>query len=166
MSSYSKLIIFIVVLILVSFVVISMESSIDNINRVMPKINEGVVNGDKYYNESVELLNNKNFNDAMSKANLANDNYNNSLNELSKIQNNYGNDLNDIQRDYINTVVNELKLKLKAVEKLKLSIEYLTMESNNTGSSYGFEANDFINKSLSYQHKRNNIVLDNQRLFK
>ena len=51
-------------------------------------------------------------------------------------------------------------------EKLKMSIEYLTIESNDTGSSYGFEANDFINKSLSYQHKRNNIVLDNQRLFK
>lgn len=143
-----------------------MESSIDNINGVMPKVNEGVVNGDKYYNESVVSLNNKNFNDSKYKANLANDNYNNSLNELSKIQNKYGNDLNDIQREYINTVVNELKLKLMAVEKLKLSIEYLTIQSNDTGSSYGFEANDLINKSLTYQHKRDNIVHDNQRLFK
>ena len=59
MSSYIKLIIFIVVLLLISVAIVFIDSSMDNINQSMPEISKGIVQGDEDYNESVELLNSR-----------------------------------------------------------------------------------------------------------
>ena len=165
MSSYIKLIVFIVVLVSISVAIVSMDSSMDDINKVIPEISENIVQGDMDYNESVELVNEKYYLDSMSKATSAEENYNSSLNKLLDIQNRFDNELNSVHKDYINTVVTELKLKLNATENLKLSIECFEENSNYTGSNYGFEANDVMDQAVRYQNQRNEIVQDNPNLF-
>jgi gamma-glutamyl phosphate reductase len=164
-SSYIKLIIFIVVLLLISVAVVFIDSSMDNINQSMPKISDGIVQGDKDYNESVELLNNRNFDESNQKAISAGNNYNNSLHELEKIRDKYDKDLKDVHKDYIDTTINELELKLKAVDELKEAIYYLEMYYNYTGSTHGTEANDLMHGALKYQNERNEIVQENPELF-
>ena len=145
--------------------IVSMESSMDNINKDMPEISDGIVQGDRDYNESVKLVNDKSYQDSMSKAISAENNYNESLKKLSNIRDTYYKDLNDVHRRYIDTTINELNLKLQAVEELKLSIEHFEMHYNDTGSEHAFQANDYIYDSLSYQNQRDMIVQDNQKLF-
>ena len=165
MSSYIKLIIFIVVLLIISASVVFIDSSMDNINRSMPSISEGIVQGDKDYNESVELLNSRYFNDANDKAISAGDNYNNSLKKLNDIKDKFNKDLNEVHKDYIDAAINELELKLKAVDELKESIYYLQNYYNYTGSTHGTQANELMYDAVEYQNQRNGIVQENPDLF-
>ena len=165
MFSYIKLIIFIVVLLLISVAVVFIDSSMDDINHSMPGIGDVIVQGDKDYNESVELLNSKNFDDANKKATSAGDNYNDSLHKLEKIRDKYDKDLHEVHKDYIDTTISELELKLKAVDELKEAIYYLEMYYNYTGSTHGTEANDLMQGALKYQNERNEIVQENSKLF-
>ena len=165
MSSYIKLIIFIVVLLLISVAVVYIDSSMDTINESMPKISDSIVHGDMDYNESVELLNNQNYDQSRQKAISAGDNYNNSLHGLQNIKDKYKKDLKEVHKDYIDTTIKELELKLKAVDNLKDSIYYLEMYENYTGSSYGTDANEIMYDALKYQNERNEIVQNNSNLF-
>ena len=165
MSSYIKLIIFIVVLLIISASVVFIDSSMDNINRSMPSISDSIVQGDKDYNESVELLNSRYFNDANDKAISAGDNYNNSLKKLNDIKDKFNKDLNEVHKDYIDAAINELELKLKAVDELKESIYYLQNYYNYTGSTHGTQANELMYDAVEYQNQRNGIVQENPDLF-
>lgn len=131
----------------------------------MPAISDGIVQGDKDYNESVELLNERSFDEANQKAISAGDNYNNSLKKLEKIRDKYNKDLHEVHKDYIDTTIDELNLKLKAVDELKEAIYYLRMYYNYTGSTHGTEANDIMQDAVNYQNERNEIVLENPKLF-
>ena len=166
MSSYSKLIIFIVFLVLISAAIVLIDSSVDSINKTMPEISDAIVAGDSDYNEAVQLVNDKNYVESMSKAISAGDNYNASLKKLESIQSNYSSDINDVQNEYIDTVINELEYKLSAVDKLKEAIECFEVNSNYTGTSYASQANDLIYKAVGYQNQRDTIVKDNPNLFK
>ena len=53
MSSYSKLIIFVLALLIISAAVIFIDSSVDNINKTMPEISDSIVNGDNEDRKSV-----------------------------------------------------------------------------------------------------------------
>ena len=165
MFDYIKLIIFIVVLLVVSAAIVVIDSSMDNVNESMPKISEGIVQGDEDYNKSVELLNSRYFTNASEKATSAGDNYNASLHELEKIKDKYKKDLKDTHKDYIDTTISELELKLKAVGELKEAIYYLEMYYNYTGSTHGTQANEIMHDAVKYQDERNSIVRENPELF-
>ncbi len=165
MSSYIKLIIFIVVLLIISASVVFIDSSMDNINRSMPSISDSIVQGDKDYNDSVELLNGRYFNDANDKAISAGDNYNDSLKKLNDIKDKFDKDLNEVHKEYIDATINELELKLQAVDELKESIYYLQNYYNYTGSTHGTQANELMYDAVEYQNQRNGIVQENPDLF-
>ncbi len=165
MFRYIKLIIFIVVLLFISVSVVYLDSSMDNINESMPEVSDSIVQGDKDYNESVELLNTRYFDQSREKAKSAEDNYNDSLHTLQNIKDKYNKDLNEVHRDYIDTTINELELKLQAVDNLKEAIDYLESYDNYTGSAYGSDANEIMYDAVNYQNERNEIVQNNTELF-
>ena len=162
---YIKLIIFIVVLLSISAAVILMDSSMESINKSMPKISEGIFQGDIDYNDSVEFLNDRDFYEATQKVQSAQENYNNSLEQLLKIRYKYDDDLNKVHKEYLDAAISELELKLKATDELNQSIYYLQNYYNYTGSNYGIEANDLMSEAVKYQNERNEIVQDNPKLF-
>ncbi|MBR6927444.1 MAG: hypothetical protein IKI27_05340 [Methanobrevibacter sp.] len=152
-------------MLIISASIVFIDSSMDNINQSMPSISEGIVQGDKDYNESVELLNSRYFNDANDKAISAGDNYNNSLKKLNDIKDKFNKDLNEVHKDYIDAAINELELKLRAVDELKESIYYLQNYYNYTGSTHGTQANELMYDAVEYQNQRNGIVQENPDLF-
>ena len=166
MSSYTKVIIFILILILFSVAIVFIDSSIDNMNESMPEISDGIVKGDADYNDAVDLVNDKSYVASMEKAVSAENNYNSSLNNLKTLKNNFSRDVNDVHEQYINAAINEVELKLKAVDKLKESIECFEVNSNYTGTNYASEANDLIYDSLEYQNQRDSLVSKNPDLFR
>ena len=166
MSSYSKLIIFVAVLLIISAAVVLIDSSVDSINKTMPDISDSIVNGDNDYNEAVILVKSRSFDESRNKAISAGNNYNDSLDKLNDIKNNFSSDVNDIQDEYIDTVIRELELKLQAVDKLKESIDCFEVNSNYTGTNYASEANDLIYEATKYQDQRDTLVKENPKLFK
>ena len=165
MSKYSKLIVIILVLVLISAAIVLIDSSVDNINKSMPEISDDIVKGDSEYNEAVDLVNDKYFQDSMEKAISAENNYNRSLNKLLDIQDKYSADVNNVQKEYISTVIQELELKIQAIGKLKDSIECFEVNSNYTGTNYASEANNLIYEATQYQNQRDAMVSDNPKLF-
>ena len=135
-------------------------------NESMPEISDGIVKGDADYNDAVDLVNDKSYVASMEKAVSAENNYNSSLNNLKTLKNNFSRDVNDVHEQYINAAINEVELKLKAVDKLKESIECFEVNSNYTGTNYASEANDLIYDSLEYQNQRDSLVSKNPDLFR
>lgn len=166
MSKYIKLIIFILILVLISAAIVFIDSSIDNMNKVMPEISEGIVNGDNDYNEAVNLVNDKNYQESMNKAISAGDNYNRSLKGLYNLENNFTSDVHKVHKSYINNTIDELKLKLQAVDSLKEAIDCFESHYNYTGTQYAYEANDYMDHSLYYRDARDSLVSENPDLFK
>ena len=82
------------------------------------------------------------------------------------IENNFTDDTNDVHRNYINTVLSELELKLNATEYLLDAIDYYENYQNSTGNEYAQIANDLMNQAIEFQKVRNDLVKDNPDLFK
>jgi len=165
-SSYSKLIIFIVVLALILAAILFIDSSTGSMNKSMKDISDGIVHGDSDYNEAVNLVNNKSFYEGMVKADSAEKNYNNSLSKLLEFKANFSADINSVHQDYIDTVIKELELKLEAVGLLKKAIDCFKVNENATGTNYASQANDLIYQAKQYQNQRDELVADNPNLFK
>ena len=166
MSSYSKLIIFVLALLVISAAIVLIDSSVDSINKTMPDISSSIVDGDNDYNEAVILLNERSFDESRNKAISAGNNFNDSLKQLQDIQSEFSSDINDVQNEYIDILFREVELKIQAVNKLEDSIDNLEVNSNYTGSNYASEANDLIYEASQYQIQRDTIVKDNPKLFK
>ncbi|WP_407375707.1 hypothetical protein [Methanobrevibacter sp.] len=165
MSSYIKLIIFIVVLLIVSTAIVFVESSTDNMNKSMQAISDGIVQGDSDYNEAVDLVNSKSFYDGMEKANSAGEHFNSSLKMLNEIRDS-SSDINAVHKQYIDTVITEINFKLQAVDLFKEAIECFEIQSNYTGSNYAYQANDMMIQAKEFQNQRDMLVQNNSDLFK
>ncbi len=166
MSNYTKVIIFIFILVLISAAIVFIDSSIDNMNKLMPEISDGIVNGDRDYNEAVTLVNDKSYTESMNKAISAGNNYNESLSKLYILRDNFTSDVNNVHKEYVDDAISELELKLQAVDKLKEAISCFENYYNYTGSNYGFEANDLMDQSVQYKDARELLVEENPNLFK
>ncbi|WP_458456232.1 hypothetical protein [Methanobrevibacter sp.] len=153
-------------MIFISVAIVLIDSSVDSMNKTMPEISDLIVSGDKDYNEAVDLVNDKKFDDSMAKVVSAGNSFNESLNKLQEIKGNYSSDINDVQKEYIDTLINELHLKIRAVDKFKEAIECFKVNSNSTGTDYAGEANELIYEAIQYQDQRDTIVKDNPKLFK
>lgn len=135
-------------------------------NQAMPDISSSIVAGDSDYNSAVDLLNDKSYNEARNKAISAKNNFNQSMIQLSSIKDNFTSDTNDVHKNYINTVIKELELKINATENLLESIGYYESYKNSTGNDYSSHANELMNEALDFQNVRNNLVRENPNLFK
>ena len=166
MSNYSKVIIFIVILIVFSGAIIYLHNTESNMNQVMPDISSSIVAGDSDYNSAVDLLNGKSYNEAKNKAISANNNFNQSMILLLNIKDNFTSDTNDVHKNYVNTVIKELELKMNATEYLLKSIDYYEKNQNSTGNEYSSHANELMSEALDFQNVRNNLVRENPNLFK
>ncbi len=166
MSDYSKVIIFIIILIVFSGAVIYLYNSESNMNHFMPDISSSIVAGDSDYNSAVDLLNSKNYSEAKNKAISAKNNFNQSMIKLSDIKYNFTSDTDDVHKNYINTVLNELQLKINATDYLLEAIDNFKDSKNSTGNDYSNQANNLMKDALEFQNVRNNLVKDNPDLFK
>jgi hypothetical protein len=164
-SDYKKSLIFIFLLVIIALAIVYVGFSMDSLDNSMAEISNNIADGDKEYNEAVNLINNKNYDAASEKALFASDDYNKTLRDLSDIQNNSDN-FKEIHKKYINTTITEIELKQDAASNLVNAINYLKNNDNTTGSSYGSQANSLMDKAIIYQDARNALVNNNPDLFK
>ncbi|WP_405305257.1 hypothetical protein [Methanobrevibacter sp.] len=135
-------------------------------NKLMPEISDGIVNGDNDYNDAVNLVNDKNYQESMNKAISAGNYYNESLSKLYILKDNFTSDVNSVHKEYIDDAISELELKLLAVDKLKDAIDSFKINYNYTGTNYGYEANDYMDQAVLYRDARDSLLVNNPDLFK
>ena len=82
MSNYDKSLIFIFLLVIIAIAIVYIGFSINSLDNSMDKISDNIANGDREYNEAVNLINNEKYDDASEKALLASDNYIKSINRF------------------------------------------------------------------------------------
>lgn len=161
----SKLVFFIVIVGTI-FVSGCVSTSLDNINSLMPDINSQIENGNIYYNESVVALNNKNYSEADTKANLAIKEYTKAKENVLET-NKYFEGVNQtIYIEYLDLVKNEINLKNNASSNILQASKYYKENNIPQGNSYSEIANSKMNEALDIQNERNTLVKENPDLFK
>ena len=165
MSNYDKSLIFIFLLVIIAIAIVYVGFSINSLDNSMAKISGNIADGDKEYNEAVNLINNRKYDDALEKALLASDDYNKSISDLLDIQNN-SDDFKEVHKEYINTIINETQLKQEVAFNLAHMIYYIKNNDNATGSSYGSQANSLMDEAIEYQDAGNALVNNNPDLFR
>ena len=85
---------------------------------------------------------------------------------ILSIKNNITSDTNDVHKNYINTVIKELELKINATKYLLESIDYYEKNQNSSGNEHSSHANQLMRESIDFQNVRNNLVKENPNLFK
>jgi hypothetical protein len=63
-------------------------------------------------------------------------------------------------------VVSEIDSKLNATLELKQAIPYLQQKNNSTGNPHITAANQFMDQSMEYKTKKDNLVNENPAKFK
>lgn len=165
MSDYKRALVFIFLLVIIAIAIVYVGFSMNSLDNSMAEISDNISNGDKEYNDAVNLINNKNYDEALEKALYASDDFNKSFRDLSDIQNGSYN-FNEVHKEYLATAIDEVELKQDAASNLVHAIYYFKNNDNSTGSSYGNKANSLMDEAIQYQNARNKLVNDNPNLFR
>jgi len=135
------------------------NSSMDNINIIMPKISEDIVNANDNYNDAVNFVNSHNYDAADSKVKKSTASYNEAQNELLSIDSIH--QLNDtIYDQYIDLISQEISLKQNATLNLQLAIQYFKSGNNETANEFVEKANSQMTQGVSVQKQRQDLVLN------
>jgi len=155
-----------IVIVLFATVAISgcINSSLDNINIIMPKLSQNIVDGDSNYNEAVNYVNNNNYDAADQKIKKSISNFNEGQDKLLSINN--INELNDtIYIQYFDLIKEELSLKQNAAANLQLANEYFK-SGDKTANEYVTKANSLMTQGVFVQNQRQSLVVNNPDKFK
>jgi cellobiose-specific phosphotransferase system component IIA len=158
-----------IIIVIVSLVAIAISgcinSPIDNINLIIPKLSQNIVDGDINYNEAVKYVNARNYDAADQKVKESTMNFNEGQNKLLSIDN--LNELNNtIHIQYINLISEELSLKQNATINLQLAIQYFKSGDNKTANEHVTKANSLMTQGVSFQNQRQSLVVNNPNIFK
>ena len=148
MSDYKGALVFIFLLVIIAIAIVYVGFSMNSLDNSMAEISDNISNGDKEYNDAVNLINNKNYDEALEKALYASYNF------------------NEVHKEYLATAIDEVELKQDAASNLVHAIYYFKNNDNSTGSSYGNKANSLMDEAIQYQNARNKLVNDNPNLFR
>ena len=109
MSDYKRALVFIFLLVIIAIAIVYVGFSMNSLDNSMAEISDNISNGDKEYNDAVNLINNKNYDEALEKALYASDDFNKSSRVLSDIQNGCYN-FNEVHKEYLATAIDEVEL--------------------------------------------------------
>ncbi|MEN4006595.1 MAG: hypothetical protein PQ964_04495 [Methanobacteriaceae archaeon] len=138
----------------------------DRINELSPAINNHLKNGDNYFNKAASDLNKYSFNDAASNCNSALSEFN-----LAKIYAAQGlhhaqNSKDSVLIEYMQLTVSEIDARINATLELQQAINYLQNKDNVNGNDHVILANRYMDVSIEYKTKKDNLVNQNPSKFK
>lgn len=156
-------------LILIIFIVAisgCIQSDIGKINGLSSTINEHLKNGDNYYNTAAEDINKFSLESALT-------NCDNAVSEfkLAKSSAEEGvkyaqNSKDAVFIEYMGYAVAEVEARLNATLELQQAIPYLQQKNNTTANPHITLANSYMDRSMEYKTKKDNLVNQNPSKFK
>ncbi|MGF7119598.1 hypothetical protein [Methanobacterium oryzae] len=156
-------------LILIIFIVAlsgCIQSDVGKINGLSSTINEHLKNGDNYYNTAAEDINSFSLERALTNCNSAASEF-----KLAKSSAEEGlkyaqNSKNTVFIEYMGYAVTEIEARLNATLQLQQAIPYLQQKNNTTANNHITLANSYMDRSMEYKAKKDNLVSQNPSKFK
>ncbi|MDR3291361.1 MAG: hypothetical protein LBT10_04340 [Methanobrevibacter sp.] len=156
-------IIIISVLVLVIAISGCVNSDMESVNQIIPKLNDNMKNGDLNFNLAVNGLNSYNTEIAKVKVHLAIENFNNAKINIGDIQRTYKNLNNTNYITYIDLISKELESKINASLDLQSAVQ--TSSNELIFNRFVESANSYMETGFYYQDRRNTLVQNNPNLF-
>ena len=142
------------------------ESDATQISGLSSTINDHLKNGDNYFNNAASNLNKYSFNSTASNCNNALSEFNSAKTSAAQGLNYAQNSKDDIYIQYMQLTVAEIDSRVNATTELQQAINYLQMKNSVNGNSHVALANQYMDASMGYKTKRDNIVKQNPSKFK
>lgn len=136
-----------------------------DINQLVPQINEHIMKGDSYFNESAMAANSFKLDDAISKCELAASEYNSARQLASEALGYARNSGDPVIINYMELLISELEAKLNATSELKSAIQMFSLNQTETGNSNIDLANSYMRTAKELERKRQDIVEKNPEKF-
>ncbi len=161
-----KIIIVIIVLLATVSVSGCIKTPMDNINNIVPSLNQNIEIGDANYNEAVSYLNLQKYDLAENKIQISSNNFLDAKNKILEI-NKYTDEINDtLYLQYLSLIEEELNLKENATSNLQLAIQKFKEGDKVSANNYVTTANKLMDQGISIQNQRNNLVKNNPDKFR
>jgi len=163
----SKVIPLFLIMIILSIVSISgcIQSDAGNINGLSPTINDSLKKGDSFYNKAVLETNKHSLDNASSDADSALSEFNAAKNSAQQALN-YAQSSNDsVIINYMQNTVGEIDSRVNATLELQQAIQYFKQKDSVNGNSHVLLANQYMDQSLQFKAKNDNIVKQNPSKF-
>ncbi|MDR2624469.1 MAG: hypothetical protein LBC39_07930 [Methanobrevibacter sp.] len=158
-------IVVVVVLVLVVAVSGCINSDMDGINQIIPKLNDNIKNGDLNFNLASDGLNLKKTDVANAKVALAIGSFNNAKSNIENIKKNYKRLNNTEYISYIDLISKELEFKINATLSLQEAIQISSFSRYELFNEYVSDANSYMRNGVAIQEERYRIVRLNPDLF-
>lgn len=142
------------------------QSDIGKINEISSTINEHLKNGDNYYNNAAEDINAFYLDSALTNCNNAASEFNSAKSSAEEGLTFAQNSKDTVFIEYMKYTVTEIEARLNATLELKKAIPYLQQKNNTTGNNHVTLANSYMDRSMEYKAKKDNLVSQNPSKFK
>ncbi|KZX10567.1 hypothetical protein [Methanobrevibacter curvatus] len=153
---------------LISVLMVSGCISLSSItmNNLLPDLSNNIIEGDKSFNNAVELTNSKNYELADEEISTAVSYFINAQNTLKSLNKEVKNSNDSTYKKYIEIIQEEVNLKKESADSLETAIKFYIAKDNKEGNTYVKNANNLMNKAIKLQKERELIVKNNLSKFK
>jgi hypothetical protein len=142
------------------------QSDINNVEQLIPQINDHIQKGDNYYNQSALDLNNIEYNNAQQNADSAYSEFNLAHSSASQALSYAQNSNDSVFIEYLKLTLSQIDAKLNATTDLKSAIQLFQMGNNSSANIKVRSANAQMQNALDIQKQMDQIVGQNPSKFK
>ncbi len=156
------------VMLILSIVAISgcIQSDASNINGLSSTINDHLKKGDDYYNKAALDSNKYDLDNASSNVNNALIEFNSAKSSVQQALNYAQSSKDSVYIEYMQNAVVEVDARVNATLELQQAINYFEQKDSVTGNNHILLANQYMDRSIQYKVKNDNIVQQNPSKFK
>jgi hypothetical protein len=142
------------------------QSDINNVEQLIPQINDHLHKGDVYYNQSATDLNSFEINSALQNADSAYSEFSLARSSTSQALSYAQNSNDSVFIKYLQLALSEIDAKLNATTDLKTAAQLFQTGNNTTANIKVRSANAQMQNALDFQALREQLVSQNPSKFK
>ena len=142
------------------------QSDTANINTLSSKINTHLKNGDNYFNKAAADINKYSFNSTATNCNSALSDFNSAKGYAQQGLDYAQKSKDSVLIEYMQLTVSEIDARVNATLELQQAINYLQKKDNVNGNPHVTLANQYMDVSMEYKKKKDNLVKQNPSKFK
>ncbi len=156
------------VMIILSVVAISgcTQYGASDINGISSTINDHLKKGDNYYNKAALDSNSYDLDNASLNVNNALTEFNSAKSSAQQALNYAQNSKDSVYIEYMQNTVVEIDARVNATLELQQAINYFQQKNSTMGNNHVSLANQYMDRSIQYKTKNDDLIQQNPSKFK
>ncbi len=142
------------------------QSDAPNINGLSSNINSNLKDGDTFFNKAVSDLNKYSYTSSSSNCNNALSKFNSAKASAQQGLTYAQNSKDNVFIEYMGLTISEIDARVNATLELQQAITYLQKNDTINGNPHVTKSNQFMDVSMQYKTKKDDLVKQNPSKFK